>query len=268
LKKKERRGDSAFIKMSEKPLLSIITVVYNDAVNLSKTIDSIRSQTFSDYELIVIDGESSDMTLDVIMNNEHRIDYWISEPDNGIYDAMNKGIRIARGEYIEFLNAGDSFIDNVSLEYIFPNNHLEYDVIYGEINLFAENGSFLGHVPALDFTIDNLMRYGTATVNHQGFFIKKNLAPYFSNKYRLKAELNWYIDILLNHKDLTFKHVALPIVDYKQGGKGYREFWRNLYEWICLVQSRFGMMQNLKNRRSYWKFIKYRYPILKTLFER
>jgi len=202
------------------------------------------------------------------MNNEHRINHWISEPDNGIYDAMNKGIGIAGGEYIEFLNAGDVFKNTGSLECIFSNNNSEYDVIYGEINLFDENGSFLCHVPARDFTLDNLMRYGTGTVNHQAFFIKKNLAPYFSNKYRLKAELNWYIDILLNYEYLTFKHVALPIIDYKQGGKGYREFRTNLYEWICLVQTRFGLMQNFKNRRSYWNFLKYRYPFLKIFWKR
>ena len=244
--------------------MSIITVVYNDAENLSKTIASIRSQRFTDYEVIVIDGKSSDQTLDVIVNNEHCIDRWISEPDNGIYDAMNKGIGIARGEYIEFLNAGDAFKGADSLESVFSDNNLEYDIIYGEINLFDENGAFLGQVPALDFTLENLMRFGTGTVNHQAFFIKRNLAPFFSNKYRLKAELNWYIDILSNHKNVSFKHVPLPVIDYKQGGKGYREFWRNLYEWTCLVQNRFGLKENFKNRKTYWKFIKYRYPFLRT----
>ena len=162
-------------------------MVYNDALNLAKTIESVKSQKFQDYDLIVIDGNSCDGTMDVIKANEKDIGYWISEKDNGIYDAMNKGIRASRGEYIEFLNAGDIYADSNSLEYIFSKNDKNYDVLYGEINVFDERNVFLFHVPALDFTIENLKLYGTGTVNHQAFFVKRNIAPYFSTKFRLKS---------------------------------------------------------------------------------
>ena len=253
------------MQSSKTPLLSIITVVYNDSKNLKKTIDSVKSQSFNDYELIIIDGQSTDGTLDIIESNREYISSWISERDSGIYDAMNKGIRLARGKYIEFLNAGDVFVDRKSLERIFSNNDGDYDILYGEINLYDEDGIFLCEVPARDFTLENLKNFGTGTVNHQAFFLKRELAPHFSNKYRLKGELNWYIDILLQNKEATFKHVALPIIDYKQGGKGYQKFWRNLYEWVCLVQTRFGLMQNVKNLKTYWDFLKYRYPLLRKL---
>jgi glycosyltransferase involved in cell wall biosynthesis len=253
------------MRETKTPLLSIITVVYNDAANLKKTIDSVKSQSFSDYELVVIDGKSTDGTLVIIESNKEHIASWISESDNGIYDAMNKGIRIACGRYIEFLNAGDVFVDSKSLERIFLNNDNDYDILYGEINLYDKSGMFLCRVPARDFTLDNLKSFGTGTVNHQAFIIKRELAPHFSNKYQLKGELNWYFDILLNHKDLNFKHVAFPLIDYRQGGKGYKEFWRNFYEWVCLIQSKFGLMQNIRNRKTYWNFIKYRYTFLRKL---
>jgi glycosyltransferase involved in cell wall biosynthesis len=250
---------------SEKPLLSIITVVRNDPVNLAKTLESVKSQSFRDYELVVVDGGSSNETLDVIRKYEAQITTWFTEKDNGIYDAMNKGIRAARGLYIEFLNAGDSYIEPRSLEVVFAGDNQEYDAIYGEIKLFDKNGNFLGQVPALDFTIENLKCFGTGTVNHQAFFVRKSKAPFFANKYSLKAELNWYIDILTRNKGLTFKRLPLAIINYRQGGKGHQHFWKNLYEWTCVVQSKFGFMQNIRNRRTYWMFIKYRYPFLRKI---
>lgn len=253
------------MKNTKSPLLSIVTVVYNDAENLKKTIDSVRSQSFRDYELIVIDGKSTDRTLEIIESNKEHITSWISESDSGIYDAMNKGIKTANGKYIEFLNAGDVYADTKSLEYLFLNNDSDYDLMYGDINLYGESGEFLCQVPMRDFTLENLKKFGTGTVNHQAFFIKREITPFFSNKYRLKGELDWYFDILSQNRVVKFKHYALPVIEYRQGGKGYRQFWRNLYEWLCLIQSRFGMVQNFRNRKTYWNFIKYRYHFLRKL---
>ncbi len=93
------------------PLFTIITVVYNDVEKIEGTIKSVISQTYENFEYIVIDGKSDDGTLDVIKKYKDRIDYWVSEKDGGIYDAMNKGIEKSKGEYIYFLNSGDSFYD-------------------------------------------------------------------------------------------------------------------------------------------------------------
>jgi len=252
--------------MNRIPNLSIITVVYNDTDNLLKTIKSIREQTFHDYEFIVIDGGSEKRTVDVINKNEDLINYWISEKDKGIYDAMNKGIRASQGQYLEFLNAGDEYVDENALQNIFAHNTKDYDVIYGEIELYNNSDMFLYNVPARPFTLGNLKHYGTGTLNHQAFFIKKTKAPYYSLKYRLKSELNWYIDILRQNKNISYKHVPIQIIKYKQGGRGYTEYWQNLFEWIKLVQLRFGLLQNLKNIKSYWNNIKYRYPFLNKFF--
>jgi glycosyltransferase involved in cell wall biosynthesis len=93
------------------PRVSIITVVYNGVAHLEKTIQSVLSQTYPHIEYIIIDGGSTDGTLDIIRQYDDKLDYWISEPDNGIYDAMNKGIRLATGEVIGLLNAGDYYLE-------------------------------------------------------------------------------------------------------------------------------------------------------------
>ena len=95
--------------MNKKPLISIITVVYNDIENIEETILSVLSQTYDNIEFIVIDGASNDGTVDVIKKYDKKIDYWISEKDGGIFDAMNKGIKLSKGDYINFMNSGDFF---------------------------------------------------------------------------------------------------------------------------------------------------------------
>lgn len=99
--------------------LSIVTINKDNAEGLEKTIKSIINQSYSDFEYIIIDGASKDSSVDVIKNHENKITYWISEPDNGIYNAMNKGIKVAQGEYVIFMNSGDIFIDNNVLSNVF-----------------------------------------------------------------------------------------------------------------------------------------------------
>jgi len=103
--------------------VSIITINYNNAPGLKKTIDSVINQDYDDYEYIVIDGNSSDHSKDIIQSFSDKIHYWVSEPDNGIYHAMNKGIRIAQGEYIHFLNSGDYYASNDVLSFVFSKEY-------------------------------------------------------------------------------------------------------------------------------------------------
>lgn len=100
-------------------IISIITINYNNKVGLKKTIESVIQQDFNSFEFIVIDGGSTDGSYDVIQEYRNYIDYWVSEPDKGIYNAMNKGITIARGEYCNFMNSGDFFYDKNVLSSIF-----------------------------------------------------------------------------------------------------------------------------------------------------
>ena len=122
--------------MIKKPLISIITVIYNDGKKLEETILSILSQTYDNLEFIIIDGSSTDETIDIIKKYEDKIDYWISEKDSGIFDAMNKGILAAKGDYINFMNAGDFFIrKSLVKEVVDILNSEEIDFLYGYANL-------------------------------------------------------------------------------------------------------------------------------------
>ena len=115
------------------PLISVVTICYNAKNDLEKTILSVLSQTYQDIEYIIIDGGSTDGTVDIIHKYSERLFYWISEPDKGIYDAMNKGMDRATGSWINFMNAGDTFCDNEVIKNIFGYNDLsDYSVFYGD----------------------------------------------------------------------------------------------------------------------------------------
>lgn len=122
------------------PLISVITVVFNDVKHLEATIKSVIEQTYPNIEYIVVDGGSTDGTIDILKKYEGVIDYWLSEKDAGIYDAMNKGIDIARGEWINFMNAGDVFAVNNVVEKIFSQRNLDAQLIYG--NHIVDYGDF------------------------------------------------------------------------------------------------------------------------------
>jgi glycosyltransferase involved in cell wall biosynthesis len=116
---------------SEKPLFTIVTAVYNGARTLEATISSIDRQSFRDFEYIVLDGASTDSTVSILESNSHRIDYWRSEPDSGIYNAWNKALGMARGDWIAFLGADDLYYDNALQEYAraitaFPDASIQY----------------------------------------------------------------------------------------------------------------------------------------------
>ncbi len=122
-----------------KPLISIVTVVFNGEEFLEETIQSVINQTYDNVEYIIIDGGSTDGTVDIIKKYEDRIDYWVSEHDNGIYDAMNKGISLCSGEWINFMNAGDSFYDNEVILTMFDEVNYDNLVIHGKVAVYYEN---------------------------------------------------------------------------------------------------------------------------------
>ena len=115
--------------------LSIVIVTYNASFDVERTLKSVFDQTFADFEVIIIDGGSKDDTLDIIKKFEIRIDYCVSEKDRGIYDAMNKGIEASKGEYVQFLNAGDYFVNENVLDEIFNDCSDQPTLIYGDINI-------------------------------------------------------------------------------------------------------------------------------------
>ncbi len=222
------------------PKISIITVTYNASTLFEQTISSIASQSYSNIEFLVIDGKSSDNTTEIIQQYRDIIAYHVSEPDGGIYDAMNKGLQAATGDYVLFLNAGDYFCNDNSLENIMLSAPTSVDVLYGDIQLMGTNGS-MRHHKALQFSQENLLKYGTGVLCHQAILVKRMHAPLYDTRYVYKGELNWYFDIFQKTPDLSYFHYNEPLVYYFLGGKGYCNFLRNRLEWYLLLIKRFGV---------------------------
>ena len=182
--------------------LSIITINLNNAEGLRKTIESVVSQTFTDYEYIVIDGASSDGSVDIIKQYVDKITYWVSEPDNGIFNAMNKGILKATGEYILFLNSGDWFVDKNVVKDFCESNFNE-DVISGNIIL---NHNEIWKTPLkedLDFAI-----FYEATLPHPATFIKKELFNTFGSyneNNKIVSDWEFFLKCLVV-KNATYNH--------------------------------------------------------------
>jgi glycosyltransferase involved in cell wall biosynthesis len=150
--------------------LSIITINKNNASGLEKTIQSVINQTYTDFEYIVIDGNSNDGSVEIIKKYSSKMNYWVSEPDTGIYNAMNKGIRKARGDYCLFLNSGDYLVSETTLQDVFNeiSNMNKADIFYS--NCIASNGNVLNYSEHI--TINYLISH---TINHQNTLIKRSL---------------------------------------------------------------------------------------------
>lgn len=245
--------------------LSIIIVTYNAGTVLEKTLESVFRQTFKDYELLVIDGGSSDGTLQILERYASAIDFCESKPDNGIYDAMNKGLGIARGEYVQFLNAGDYLADEKSLEYIFRESANNPMLIYGDINMVDLDGTSTRNV-ALDFSRQNLLSFGTGVLCHQAMFVRRDVAPQYDTRYRFKGELNWYFD-LVELEGFSYSRVNEIIVSYALGGWGYTHFISNRLDWLRLVYDRYGIRTVLDSRLLpyLWRNSFFRYPWLERV---
>ena len=115
------------------PLISIITVVKNDVANIEETILSVLNQTYNNVEYIIVDGASTDGTLDIIKKYEKHVDLWVSEPDDGLFYAFNKGVDLVTGKWVEFLNCGDFFYNNTVLAEIFAGQKIDANAVYGSV---------------------------------------------------------------------------------------------------------------------------------------
>ena len=178
--------------------VSIITVNLNNAVGLKKTIDSVRRQTYTDYEYLIIDGGSSDESRSIIEQYLHLLCYWVSEPDRGIYQAMNKGISQATGTYCLFLNSGDWLVDEYVLKQCFAQNHTA-DLLIGGCHVLEQSNRIHTYIPKQELTFRSF--YGT-TIPHQSTFIKRDLfgqlGPY-DETYRIHGDYEFWIRAVILH---------------------------------------------------------------------
>lgn len=185
--------------------LSIITINYNNFQGIEKTIKSIVSQTFSDFEYIVIDGGSSDGSLEVIQKYSDKIDFWISEPDSGIYNAMNKGIRQAKGEYLLFINSGD-YLEGINSLSKIMDNVSSVDIVYFNLKVMnPDNSFFIKEYPEkVDFGY-----FMTKTLPHPASFIRKELfLKYGVYNEKMKIVSDWaFFTHAICDKKCSYKYV-------------------------------------------------------------
>lgn len=191
--------------------ISIITINYNHAEGLRNTIKSVVSQTSKDYEYIIIDGGSTDDSVDIINEYANKIDYWESEPDGGIYPAMNKGVRAAHGEYCIFMNSGDEFYAPDVIERVFSQG-LNEDIVCGDI-CFGEN-----NISPNPETV-TMRTFYKHTLYHQASFIRTQLLrdhPY-DEQMRSAADWKFFMHELV-FRNASYKHVPIVIARFEDGG--------------------------------------------------
>lgn len=226
------------MKRSE-PKITVITVCRNVGDELQSTIDSVRTQTYGNIEFIVIDGGSTDNTLDIIKRNEDKIDKWISEPDKGIYDAMNKGVRMATGEWVNFMNVGDSFADDNVIADIFCK-----DPVSDEIKLIGGNTCNYyadGHVEIHYAESADVIPY-RLPFSHQACFTRMELMKsegcfQFDCKYRIAADYNLMYYIYDRFGASSVMIVDRVIANYKQEGSTSLINYRKAKKEYLTIQS-------------------------------
>ena len=204
-----RAGGYGKTSCSDRPVVTVVTVVLNDAAGLQKTIASVTSQTYDNIEFIVIDGSSADATLEVIRGCQDRLDFWISEPDRGIYDAMNKGIDLATGSWINFLNCGDCFYRDDTVETVFRSSYTDADFIYGDT--FFLSGDFHGVVKAWDFSL----LWKTMVFTHQSLFTKADILKkrQFDTSFRICADYDIIFSAYMEGRSFYYADTVIAMFD-------------------------------------------------------
>lgn len=220
-----------------KPLLSIITINLNDVNGLKKTINSVINQTFQDFEYIIIDGGSSDKSIELIQNNNERINYWVSEKDSGIFNAMNKGIKVANGTYLLFLNSGDVLNGSSALQDFISSPDFEGDIIYGDYKF--ENGEKIYPDKLTPYFFIKSSLPHQSTFFHRSVFEKIGL---FDEKYTICADRAFYLKCLISNK-FIFKHIKYPLTLFELNGISNNDnyYLKKIEEVDMLWRENFGI---------------------------
>lgn len=194
--------------MENMPLVSIVTVCYNAVDTIEETILSVINQTYPNIEYIVIDGGSTDGTKKIVEKYQHKIRRWMSEADNGIYDAMNKGIGFATGKWINFMNAGDTYYDEKTIEDFIMRVSPYTDIAYGDTMIKLAVGSFIQKAKDID-VLTNQMAF-----IHQAVFVKTSLHKNmpFDASYRSSGDYNFFYQAYM--KKYVFEYIPIIVANY------------------------------------------------------
>lgn len=197
----------------EKPLITVVTVVFNGEATLEQTIQSVVNQTYDNIEYIIIDGNSTDGTLDIIKKYEDKIDYWQSEPDKGIYDAMNKGINLATGDFVALLNSGDWYEKNTVFEVVSAIiQNPKVDIFYGMMRIFSEDYTFLW---VYGFCHNYLYH---SMISHPTCFVRKTIYKKYKYDINYKSAADYDLFLTLFQNNYIFYFIEKILGNYILGG--------------------------------------------------
>ena len=257
------------IKMkNDFPKITVVTITFNAEKFLEDTILSVINQDYPNIEYIIIDGASSDGTLDIIKKYEKHITFWISEPDNGIYYAMNKGIDKATGEWINFMNAGDSFVNNSVLSDIVKFLDEQSLVVVGYTNILNESKQVI--YSELPMQIENILT--DFRCNHQSTFTKMEIAKntLFNTTYKFAADVDFFMKIKLNKN--TYKILPFPVANFLLGGlwqqnalnaniemlniiSNYSSSQKDIFDNIVFKEIYLNFYKNLGTENNFFNFL-------------
>jgi glycosyltransferase involved in cell wall biosynthesis len=231
------------------PLISIITITYNAQDFLERTLKSIKNQTINDFEYLLIDGGSKDKTMDLVESYRELFNVIISEKDKGLYDAMNKGLNNATGDYVWFMNAGDEIAETDAVEKLKVLSMSKPDVIYSDTILVSNVGDFVGlRSDILPHKIPEKLTWEGYNkgmlICHQSFIVKRTIAPkYISNN--LSADIDWEIKCL-KLANCTVKYPGI-LAKYLEGGTSHQQLFKSWRDRYLVLKSHFGLLPNILN---------------------
>ena len=229
--------------MNEKPKISIVTVVFNGEEHIGRTIESVTCQTYDRIEYLIVDGQSTDGTMEVIAGYDG-VDRVISEPDKGLYDAMNKGLRAATGDYIWFLNSGDQVYSIDTVEKLVDGLSGKPDVIYGGTMIIDEAQREIGDrrlKPPSQLTWKSF-RQGMV-VCHQALIVKRENAPEYNLDYRLSADIDWAIRSTRQAAGIYNAHMVLS--RFLEGGLTENNIKAGLKERFRIMTRYYGLIPTI-----------------------
>ena len=247
--------------MQKSPVFSIITVTFNAEKVLERTILSVLNQTYGDIEYIIVDGASKDGTKQIIRQYEAGIRIWVSEPDQGLYDAMNKGLRVATGDYLWFLNAGDVLQQSHIVADVakVAERHGYPDILYGETDLMNLSGHIIAErrLKAPRNLTWKSFRMGML-VCHQAFVAKRSIAPVYDLSYRFSADFDWCIRCLKASK--TVVNTRQRLVYYLYEGLTTANRKLSLKERYAIMCENYGVIPT--QIRHIWFAVRFYYARL------
>lgn len=244
-------------------LITIVTVTYNAESTLERTLKSVEMQTHGNVEHIIMDGASKDGTLAIAQaykeRNDDRDIRIVSEPDKGLYDAMNKAIAIANGEYICFLNAGDKLHNPQTLEYIvhIAQHNPDAGVIYGDTDIVDDNGMKLRERRLSPPKRLNWRSFKNGMlVCHQAFYAKRSIVPAYDLSYRFSADFDWCVRIMKKAATMSMPLVNshLTLADYLSEGMTTANHKASLKERFAIMRKHYGLFTTLVQHA--WFFIR------------